>query len=130
MTEESRPADLVFTGGRVHTVDARDRIAEAVAVRSGRIARVGTDSEITSLVGKGTRIVALQGRSVVPGINDSHLHGVWLGLMWPGLLMDQLAGTGGHTHDAPTRLEDAEQRRRAILRTADLLASFGITSYT
>ncbi|WP_067469125.1 amidohydrolase [Actinomadura macra] len=130
MTEESRPADLVFTGGRVHTVNARDRIAEAVAVRDGKIARVGTDGEITPLVGKGTRIVRLRGRSLVPGINDSHLHGVWLGLMWPGLLMDQLAGTGGHTHDTPTRLEGAEQRRRAILRTADLLASFGVTSYT
>ncbi|QXJ26108.1 amidohydrolase family protein [Actinomadura graeca] len=130
MTEESKPADLVFTGGRVHTVDARDRIAEAVAVHAGKITRVGTDGEILPLVGKGTRIVRLQGRSLVPGINDSHLHGVWLGLMWPGLLMDQLAGTGGHTHDAPARLEGAEQRRRAILRTADLLASFGVTSYT
>ncbi|MBT2213300.1 amidohydrolase [Actinomadura sp. NEAU-AAG7] len=130
MSEESTTADLVLTGGRVHTVDAHDRVAEAVAVRDGRIARVGTASEVAPLVGKGTRLIPLKGRTVLPGINDSHLHGVWLGLMWPGLLMDQLAGTGGHTHDAPTRLEGAEQRRRAILKTADLLASFGVTSYT
>ncbi|RFS82518.1 metal-dependent hydrolase [Actinomadura spongiicola] len=133
MPDESVPADLVLTGGRVHTVDARDRVAEAVAVRGGRIARVGGAEEIAPLVGAGTRVVRLDGRSVLPGINDSHLHGMWLGSMWPNLLMDQLAGSGGHTHEppaAPTRLETSEDRRRALLRTADLLASFGITSYT
>ncbi|MEV0665395.1 amidohydrolase [Actinomadura luteofluorescens] len=123
-------ADLVLTGGRVHTVDARDRLAEALAVRGGRIARVGTADEVAPLIGPGTRVVPLDGRSVLPGINDSHLHGVWLGAMWPHLLMDQLAASGGHAHEAPARLETAEDRRRAILRTADLLASLGITSYT
>ncbi|MES9606247.1 amidohydrolase family protein [Actinomadura sp. NPDC000929] len=123
-------ADLVLTGGRVHTVDARDRIAQAVAVRGGRIARVGTAGEVAPLIGPRTRVVRLDGRSVLPGINDSHLHGVWLGAMWPKLLMDQLAATGGHAHEAPSRLETAGDRRRAILRTADLLASLGITSYT
>ncbi|TMR02618.1 metal-dependent hydrolase [Actinomadura soli] len=128
------PADLVLTGGRVHTVDGRDRVAEAVAVRGGRIARVGAAEEMAPLTGPGTRVVRLEGRSVLPGINDSHLHGMWLGAMWPNLLMDQLAGSGGgHAHEppsAPSRLETADDRRRAILRTADLLASFGITSYT
>ncbi|WUI03609.1 amidohydrolase family protein [Spirillospora sp. NBC_00431] len=130
-------ADLVFTGGRVYTVDARDRVAEAVAVRGGRIARVGTAEEIAPLAGPDTRVVRLEGRSVLPGINDSHLHGMWLGAMWPNLLMDQLAGSGdGHSHEppqgapGPSRLETAEDRRGAILRTANLLASFGITSYT
>ncbi|MGH3244203.1 MAG: amidohydrolase family protein, partial [Spirillospora sp.] len=127
-------ADLVFTGGRVHTVDARDHVAEAVAVRGGRIARVGAAEEIAPLAGPDTRIVHLDGRSVLPGINDSHLHGMWLGAMWPNLLMDQLAGSGNApSHEpppGPSRLETADDRRRAILRTADLLASFGITSYT
>ncbi|TDB84456.1 metal-dependent hydrolase [Actinomadura sp. KC216] len=134
-------ADLVLTGGRVHTVDGRDRVAEAVAVRGGRIARVGAAEEMAPLTGPATRVVRLGGRSVLPGINDSHLHGLWLGAMWPNLLMDQLAGSGGghphggdgHSHEppsAPSRLETADDRRRAILRTADLLASFGITSYT
>ncbi|TYC08019.1 amidohydrolase family protein [Actinomadura syzygii] len=131
-------ADLVLTGGRVHTVDAQDRIAEAVAVRAGRIARVGAAETVAPLIGPRTRVVHLHGRSVLPGINDSHLHGVWLGSMWPALLMDQLAGSGGHSHEpppdgapgGPSRLETEADRRRAILRTADLLASFGITSYT
>ncbi|WP_131738829.1 amidohydrolase [Actinomadura roseirufa] len=143
MTEECTTADLVLTGGRVHTVDGLDRVTEAVAVRGGRIARVGTAAEVAPLVGRDTRVIGLAGRSVLPGINDSHLHGVWLGAMWPSLLMDQLAGGGpdagrdtpdradaGHDHTARPRLETAADRRRAILRTADLLASFGITSYT
>ncbi|KAB2371797.1 amidohydrolase [Actinomadura montaniterrae] len=130
MTDESTPADLVLTGGRVHTADARDRQAEAVAVRAGRIARVGTAAEVAPLAGRGTRVVRLAGRSVLPGINDSHLHGVWLGAMWPSLLMDQLAGSGGHAHEAPSRLETSADRRRAILRTSGLLASLGVTSYT
>ncbi|TDD93051.1 amidohydrolase [Actinomadura rubrisoli] len=130
MTEECTAADLVFTGGRIHTVDDGDRVAEAIAVSGRRIVRVGTDGEIAPLAGRDTRVVRLDGRTVVPGINDSHLHGVWLGAMWPSLLMDQLAGSGDHAHDAAPRLETAADRRRAILRTADLLASFGITSYT
>ncbi len=130
MPDESAPADLVLTGGRVHTVDPADRVAEAVAVRGGRITRVGTAREVAPLIGPGTRVVPLSGRSVLPGINDSHLHGVWLGAMWPNLLMDQLTSSGGHAHEAPSRLGTAADRRRAILRTADLLASLGITSYT
>lgn len=130
MRDDSATADLVLTGGRIHTVDARDRLAEAVAVRAGRIVRVGAAEQVMALAGPGTRVVRLDGRSVLPGINDSHLHGVWLGSMWPNLLMDQLAGSGGHAHEAPSRLETAADRRRAILRTADLLASLGITSYT
>ncbi|GAA4225583.1 hypothetical protein GCM10022254_07770 [Actinomadura meridiana] len=130
MPDESAAADLVLLGGRVHTVDARDRVAEAVAVHGDKITRVGATEEVSPLVGPGTRVVRLDGRSVLPGINDSHLHGMWLGSMWPNLLMDQLAGTGGHSHEGPTRLETSDDRRRALLRTAELLSSFGITSYT
>ncbi|MFC6885191.1 MULTISPECIES: amidohydrolase [Actinomadura] len=132
----SPAADVVLTGGRVHTVDARDRVAEAVAVCGGRIARVGTSAEVGALAGPRTRVVRLEGRSVLPGINDSHLHGVWLGAMWPRLLMDGLTGGGPPQPDAPpepppaVRLETAEDRRRAILRTGKLLSELGITSYT
>ncbi|GIH71956.1 hypothetical protein Mth01_42090 [Sphaerimonospora thailandensis] len=133
------PADIVLTGGRVHTMDAAGSVAEAIAIRAGRIARVGTAEEVTPLIDRRTRVVQLRGGAVLPGINDSHLHGVWLGTMWPNLLMDQLAGGGDHLGDhhgdhhggpPPARLETSADRRRAILRTAELLASLGITSYT
>ncbi|MCX2970233.1 MULTISPECIES: amidohydrolase [Streptomyces] len=128
-------ADLVLTGGPVHTVDRADRVAEAVAVSGGRVTRVGTADDVAPLIGRGTRVIRLRGRSVLPGINDSHLHGVWLGALWPNLLMDQLADAGGGDghHGGPgpaVRLETGEQRRRAIARTGELLAPLGVTSYT
>ncbi len=124
------PADMVLTGGRIHTMDARGTVGEAIAVRAGRIALVGTADEVAPLIGHHTRVVHLRGGAVLPGINDSHLHGVWLGAMWPNLLMDQLAGGDHHHGGPPARLETGADRRRAILRTAALLSSLGITSYT
>ncbi|MFI6297309.1 amidohydrolase [Nonomuraea sp. NPDC050790] len=124
----SRAADTVLTGGVVHTLDGEDRVVEALAVRGRLIARAGSAREVAPLIGPDTRVIALSGRSVLPGINDSHLHGVWLGAMWPDLLMDQMAS--GEPGGEPVRLENGRQRRAAILRAGRLLASLGVTSYT
>ena len=67
-------ADLVLTGGAVYTVDAARRWAEAIAVRAGRIASVGTAREVAGLVGPRTRVLELEGRMVLPGFQDAHLH--------------------------------------------------------
>ena len=65
-------ADLVFYNGRVHTVDIRDRIAEAVAIRGDRILAVGSDAEIRPLArGAG---IDLRGRTLTPGLIDAHAH--------------------------------------------------------
>lgn len=125
----TQAADLVLTGGNVLTLDARDRVAEAIAVAGSRILRVGAEADIAPLVGPDTRVVQLAGGAVLPGINDSHLHGGWLGSMWPRLLMDGMAA-GAPDFSPPPRLETAGDRRAAILRTGELLASLGITSYT
>lgn len=67
-------ADLVFTGGSVLTVDGTRPRAEAVAVRRGRIVAVGSDDDVLPLVGAGTEVVELEGRSLLPGFQDAHLH--------------------------------------------------------
>src|SRR6266536_6297391 len=67
-------ADLIFTGGKVHTVNPTNDIAEAVAVGGGRIMAVGRDAEIRPLAGPGTRVVELRGRSLLPGFIDAHAH--------------------------------------------------------
>lgn len=82
------PADLIFTGGRVVTVDADSRITEALAVRDGTIVGVGTDEEVLTLAGENTRVVDLDGGTVIPGINDSHCHAVSYGLARPPLTLD------------------------------------------
>ena len=65
-------ADIVFTGGRVVTMAGDD--AEAVAVRDGAIAYVGSAAGAREHVGRGTEVVDLAGRMLMPGIHDAHLH--------------------------------------------------------
>ena len=67
-------AELVFHSGAVHTVDAANTIAQAVAVAGGRILAVGADAEVRPLIGAGTRTVDLHGRSLLPGFTDAHGH--------------------------------------------------------
>jgi predicted amidohydrolase YtcJ len=72
-------ADLVFTGGRVHTVDAARSRATAVAVRGERIVAVGHE-EVRELIGPRTDVIDLAGRLLVPGFQDAHVHPVGGGL--------------------------------------------------
>lgn len=67
-------ADLVFINGKVITVDEKDTIAQAVAVKGKNIVAVGTKESIEQYIGENTEIVDLQGRSMVPGFIDSHMH--------------------------------------------------------
>ena len=69
-------ADLVLRGGMVYTVDDANPSAEAVAVRDGRIVYVGDQAGAAALVGPGTEVVELDGRLVLPGLHDTHLHPV------------------------------------------------------
>src|SRR5690349_16560593 len=67
-------ADLVLWEGKVITVDPNDSIAEAIAVKGGRIIAVGHTNEISKLIGKQTQVVQLGGRTVLPGFVDAHTH--------------------------------------------------------
>src|SRR6185436_15426349 len=62
---------LVLYNGKILTVDAQFSVAEAVAVRDGRILAVGTNDQVKRLIGPSTRAIDLAGRSVVPGFIDS-----------------------------------------------------------
>ena len=72
-------ASIVFTNGVVHTIDAQNRIAEAIAVEGERIAAVGSNGDVLALVGPNTRRVDLRGRSLTPGFIDAHHHFAGLG---------------------------------------------------
>jgi predicted amidohydrolase YtcJ len=73
------PADLVLTGGNVITVDAEIPKAEAVACRGDRIVAVGSAEDIGILIGPGTKVIPLKGRTVVPGFIEGHGHFIGLG---------------------------------------------------
>lgn len=67
-------ADIVFLNGEVITVDKENRIVEAVAVTGNRIVAVGKNEEMNHLITNQTKVVDLQGKSLLPGFIDSHLH--------------------------------------------------------
>lgn len=67
-------ADMILYGGNIITMDAAKPVAQAVAVKGGRILKIGRDDEIQALVGPRTRKIPLRGRTVTPGFNDSHQH--------------------------------------------------------
>jgi predicted amidohydrolase YtcJ len=67
-------ADLILTNGRVLTVDAGDRVAQAVAIAGNRIIAVGTNAEVARVAAPNARRIDLQGRTVTPGLLDAHAH--------------------------------------------------------
>jgi predicted amidohydrolase YtcJ len=67
-------ADVVYRNGYVYTVDARDSVQEALAVRAGRIVYVGDNAGAAKVTGKATRVVDLHGRMLMPGLVDAHMH--------------------------------------------------------
>ncbi|MFF8712743.1 amidohydrolase [Streptomyces sp. NPDC015184] len=103
-------ADLVFLGGRVVTVDAEFSVASALAVTGGTISAVGGRDDVAPLVGPDTRVIDLRGATLLPGINDSHLHACAFGMATPPLSVDV-------GHPAVSSLADvAETVRGAVER--------------
>ncbi len=84
-------ADLVLTGGKIATLRYGEGFVEALAVKDGLVQAVGTAEEVAQYTGEDTRVVELGGRTVIPGLNDSHLHAVRGGrfynleLRWDGV---------------------------------------------
>ena len=68
------PADFVLRNGRVITVDAAFNVTQAIAVAGDRIIAVGADAAMAEHTAPTTHIVDLQGKPVIPGVNDGHAH--------------------------------------------------------
>ncbi|HEY0309633.1 MAG TPA: amidohydrolase [Luteimonas sp.] len=67
-------ADTVLLGGKVWTGDPARPEVQALAIRDGKVAALGTDADIRRLAGPSTMVLSLEGRRVVPGFNDAHVH--------------------------------------------------------
>ena len=74
ITRAAEPADLIIHKAKVVTVDAKFSIAEAVAVKDGKIVAVGTNDDILKLRGPKTNVIDAGGKTVLPGLSDSHVH--------------------------------------------------------
>ena len=73
--------DIAFKNGSVITVNAKDEIAQAVGVKGNKIVFVGTNEEIDQLIDEKTQVIDLKGRTLMPGINDSHYHPILNGMI-------------------------------------------------
>jgi len=73
---QAQPADLVVTNAKIATLDAAGTMAQAIAVRDGRIVAVGSAAQMGAFTSPATRTVDAGGRTVVPGLIDSHMHAV------------------------------------------------------
>ena len=79
---QERPG-TIFLNGKILTVDDTFSVAEALAVTGNRISAVGTGEEIEALVGTDTRVIDLEGRTVIPGLIDNHNHLIFNAPTWP-----------------------------------------------
>ncbi|HLF92568.1 MAG TPA: amidohydrolase [Planctomycetota bacterium] len=76
VAEKKEPADLIIYHARIITVDLHSTIAEAIAVKDGRIVELGPDEEVLKRMGPRTKAIDAEGRAVLPGLFDSHVHTV------------------------------------------------------
>src|SRR6266513_3171652 len=75
------PADAVYVNGYVYTVDASDSVQQALAVRDGRIAYLGSSAGAGSLAGAATRVLDLQGRVLMLVLFEGHMHPLYGGTL-------------------------------------------------
>ncbi|QDT44637.1 N-substituted formamide deformylase precursor [Gimesia alba] len=67
-------ATTIFQNGKVITLDDQSRIVEAIAIREGKILAVGSNAEMKPYQGAQTKVISLDGKTVIPGLIESHVH--------------------------------------------------------
>jgi predicted amidohydrolase YtcJ len=75
-SQANAEADMILLNGKIVTVDAQDSVRQAVAMADGKILAVGSNDEVRALAGTRARVIDLGGRTVIPGLIDSHIHGI------------------------------------------------------
>ena len=136
----AQDADAILVNGKILTVDAQSSVREALAVRDGRIVAVGASADIRKLAGSRTRTIDLMGRTVIPGLIDSHMHATraalsfstevnWIGATSLAEGLSRLRGAAAKAKPGawlivatpPATLETFKERRRPT--QAELVAA-------
>ncbi len=103
----ANPADTVLVNGKIITLDGTSEIGEALAIEAGRITATGSTEAMRGLAGPATEIIDLGGRTVIPGLIDSHMHAIRAGFRyttevhWDGAMdiaeaMERLRAAASH----------------------------------
>ncbi len=104
----AQEADLILHNAQITTLDTQNPSATAVAIKNGRIIKVGKDSDVLKLKNQSTKVLNAQGRRIIPGINDSHSHYIRGGLAFNAIL---------RWDGVPTLMKGLEMIRQQALRT-------------
>lgn len=81
-------AETAYINGYIYTADSANNVCEAIAIAHGYIIATGTTKQIQYLVNQNTQVINLQGKTMLPGIIDAHLHPFWGGLQLSGCHLD------------------------------------------
>jgi predicted amidohydrolase YtcJ len=76
LPSNAQAPDTIFINGKIVTLDSRSTVATGLAIANGRVAAAGSNDEVRKLAGPSTRVIDLGGRTVIPGLIDSHLHAI------------------------------------------------------
>ncbi|QLL11164.1 amidohydrolase [Pseudomonas chlororaphis] len=121
--EAMAATDLVLFNGQVFTADRAQPRVQALAVADGKVLQVGSDAQIKALIETGTRVIDLGGKTLMPGLIDSHSHAIFGGLEM----------TSANMQDEVVSLDQLEQELRAWrddgkARHGDVLSIAGMSS--
>ena len=72
--QQPPPADTLFKGGVIYTADAAQSVASAIGIRDDRVVYIGSDESAEEFTGPDTEIIELQGKMIIPGLHDVHVH--------------------------------------------------------
>ncbi|WP_458378382.1 amidohydrolase [Pseudomonas chlororaphis] len=121
--EAMAATDLVLFNGQVFTADRARPKVQALAVADGKVLQVGSDAQIKALIETGTRVIDLGGKTLMPGLIDSHSHAIFGGLEM----------TSANMQDKVVSLDQLEKKLRAWrddgkARHGDVLSIAGMSS--
>ncbi|AZE12162.1 Exoenzyme regulatory protein AepA precursor [Pseudomonas chlororaphis subsp. aureofaciens] len=121
--EAMAATDLVLFNGQVFTADRAQPKVQALAVADGKVLQVGSDAQIKALIETGTRVIDLGGKTLMPGLIDSHSHAIFGGLEM----------TSANMQDKVVSLDQLERKLRAWrddgkARHGDVLSIAGMSS--
>ena len=77
--------DIAFKNGKVITVNDNNDICQAVGIKNNKIVFVGSDEDIVKIIDEKTVVYDLKGRTLMPGLIDTHIHPILMGLIRPDL---------------------------------------------
>ena len=117
-------AELVLTKGKIITIDKKDSIADAIAVKKGRILDVGSNDALRQYIGQGTEVIDLHGRTVTPGLIDSHAHLPLFGFRENG------AWVNLQSSESKEEILDAMAARAKRLPSGEWIYAWGIQDVT